>query len=61
MGEKKPKHLTQCRGIRESKSVIQDAQKRKEDRHSLRYYEELMKHDAHCKVGGRIRQRGWGR
>lgn len=27
----------------------------------LHYYEELMRHDAHRKVGGRVRQRGWGR
>lgn len=25
------------------------------------YYEQLMRHDWHCKVRGKVRQRGWGR
>lgn len=24
-------------------------------------YEQMMRHDSHCKVRGKIRQRGWGR
>lgn len=32
-----------------------------EAKRPLQYYEKLMRHDAHCKVGGRVRQRRWGR
>ena len=60
MSGKNPNQLTQC-SSRVPKPVIQDAQRRKEGRPSLRYYAELMKHDAHCKVGGRIRQQRWGK
>jgi hypothetical protein len=28
-------------------------------RYSLSFYEQLMRQDWHCRVRGRIRQRGW--
>jgi hypothetical protein len=45
-----------------SKSPSKDSKSGKKDAdHPLQYYSDLMKHDAHCKVGGRIRQRRWGK
>lgn len=61
MSGKNSNHLSQCKGSRAPKQSIQDARRRKEGRSSLRYYAELMKHDAHCKIGGRIRQQRWGK
>ncbi len=60
MSEKNLNDLAQCKGSRAPKQM-HDAKRRKEARPSLRYYAELMKHDAHCKVGGRIRQQRWGK
>ncbi len=44
------------------RSLPKDSKRGKtETERPLQYYENLMRHDAHCKVGGRVRQRRWGK
>ncbi len=45
----------------EPKRILKDSKTGKsEAERPFQYYQKLMRHDAHCKVGGRVRQRRWG-
>lgn len=60
MSEKEQKQTSQDQSSSVSKSRLKGSEKgRKEIELPIQYYAALMKHDAHSKVGGRIRQRRW--
>lgn len=62
MSEKDPNQNIQdpCSVVPKSLPKYSERGKMEAER-PLDYYEKLMRHDAHCKVGGRVRQRRWGR